>query len=346
MKKLKNAAALLSAVAGLAHAQSNVAIYGIVDTGLYKSTVSGERVFGSNGPGTPSGTSNPTSINDKLRMDEKINSRIGFRGTEELGGGLKATFELEKRFKPFNGSSATALEFEGASNVGLAGDWGAVRMGRVNNLLDETTRTFDPFNEFGVAARLISRVARTRQSNTVRYDTPAVNGFSGGLSYELSAQDVAAPNSSNAGYGSLARYNNGPLAVAVAYDKRANSADSDQWSLAASYAFGPAKVSAIYDNATLKSTTAADIEERNWLLGLSYKIGSGTLNANLQRVKSEQSGSADTVDRRYGIGYTHDLTKRTSLYADASRTRGDRVRSTNAGNDAYSALSLGMTHRF
>ena len=342
MKKTIIALVALGAMADIAHAQSNVEIYGLFDLALTKKDVNTGTAYSSNGPSTPSASS-PTS--DKLMMSQKYSSRIGFRGTEELGGGLKATFQLEKRFNPYDGSNAssTGLDFEGASNVGLAGNFGAVRLGRVNNPLDETMRTFDPFAEFGVASRIMTKVAYLRQSSTARYDSPTVSGFSGTAAYQLESTTTTA--ASNAGYTALAKYNNGPVALAAGYDKRADSSDSDQWSIAGAYAFGPARVSLIYDGSTLKSESAQDIDQKNWLLGLAYRIGAGTANASFQHLKWEQ-GSTDRTDKRYGLGYTHDLSKRTSVYAEYSLTKGDNVRATNGGDDSYSAVSIGMTHKF
>ena len=154
MKKTLIALAVLGAAAGVAHAQSNVTIYGIVDTGFIKE----------------SGSS--------WKMGENVNNRIGFRGVEDLGSGQAATFELEKRFeladgtlKQSNGPNVgdKATDWDGAANVGLKGsNWGAVRLGRVNELSTETIRKFDPFYQYGVAGMIDSSQRSARISNTVR----------------------------------------------------------------------------------------------------------------------------------------------------------------------------------
>ena len=105
MKKQLLALSLLAAFAGMAHAQTSVTIYGLMDTGLVKETGS------------------------DLKMGEWNSSRLGFRGTEDLGGGYKATFQLEKRFY-VNDGTINGVDWDGASNVGLAGPFGAVRLGR------------------------------------------------------------------------------------------------------------------------------------------------------------------------------------------------------------------------
>lgn len=160
MKKNLLALALLGSISGLACAQSNVTIYGIVDTGFIKET-------GSDG-----------------RMGENINNRIGFRGSEDLGSGYKATFQLEKRFN-LNDGTISGVDWEGASNLGISSPFGAVRLGRLNELPTETFRTLDPFNQFGVGSMLLSSQRSTRLSNTVRYDSPNMSGFKLGATYSL-----------------------------------------------------------------------------------------------------------------------------------------------------------------
>ena len=146
MKKTLIALAVLGAAAGVAHAQSNVTIYGVVDTGFIKK--SGQDV----------------------EMGENVNNRLGFRGVEDLGGGMKATFELERRFNLNDGTlKEDDKDWDGAANVGLKGDaWGAVRLGRVNELTTETIRKFDPFYQYGVANMIYGTQRMLHIDNTIR----------------------------------------------------------------------------------------------------------------------------------------------------------------------------------
>ena len=109
MKKQLLTVSLLAAFVGMAQAQTNVTIYGVVDTGYIKETGS------------------------DLKMGEWNDSRIGFKGTEDLGGGYKATFQLEQRLDLWDGKGGDP-EWDGASNVGLAGPFGALRLGRMNEI--------------------------------------------------------------------------------------------------------------------------------------------------------------------------------------------------------------------
>ena len=337
MKKTLIALAVLGATAGVAHAQSNVTIYGIVDTGFVKETGS------------------------KAYMNELVNNRIGFRGVEDLGGGLKATFELEKRFNLFNGATrgGAGEEFDGASNVGLAGNWGAVRFGRVNELSTETLRTLDPFNQYGVGGMFESPLRSARISSTTRFDSANYSGFSFGASYSLENQSGGAQDdqaNGNAGYAVSGKYANGPVVVLANYNRAANTDDSNNWNVGGAYSFGPAKISLAYEKTKVKAGLAAlgnddyadpvtgdaavEGDYKNVLVGVSYKIGAGTINASYNHLKTPE----DYKDQKFALGYTHDLSKRTSVYLDYSHTRADSDRGLD--DDKINAVQLGMTHKF
>ena len=376
MKKTLIALAVLGAAAGVAHAQSNVTIYGIVDTGFIKK--SGQDV----------------------KMGENVNNRLGFRGVEDLGGGQKATFELERRFDLNNGvEKGDSDGFDGASNVGLKGDnWGAVRLGRVNELTTETIRKFDPFYQYGVGGMFDSTQRSARISNTIRYDSLNWSGFHFGASYTLggntNSKSIAAPadildgdpatmgnvkenGADNDGYAVMLGYDNGPLALVGNWSRLADSKDSSVWNLGAAYRFGPAKVELVYQqtkdkgwrngelsnwNTTkfIKKIDTADraryedireLKEKQWLLGLEWKLGPGRLNASAQYMEVESTGG-DVSDKdvyKYALGYTYDLSKRTSLYGIVAYTDYDDenvARVFGDVEDSVTGVQVGITHRF
>ncbi|WAW11222.1 porin [Oxalobacter vibrioformis] len=373
MKKTLIALAVLGAAAGVAHAQSNVTIYGVVDTGYILE--SGRDV----------------------RMGENINNRIGFRGSEDLGGGLKATFELEKRFDLFDGSmgnsntagyqanrGATGKDWDGAANLGLAGNWGRVRFGRVNELTTETIRKFDPFYQYGVGSMLLSANRSARIDNTARYDSPKWSGFSFGASYSLgqntrndggyvgdggAANPFYSSGASNDGYGINLSYDNGPFMATANWSRLADSDDSDTWNVGLAYKFGPARVSLLYENTSNEgwagggnsapkaksSWQARGLDTDLWLLGLEWDIGPGQLDASVQYMDfdpsaSKAQGGYDADVYKYAIGYTYNLSKRTSAYAQVSYSDFDE----QSAGKAISGLErsdmwgfqIGMTHKF
>ena len=376
MKKTLIALAVLGAAAGVAHAQSNVTIYGIVDTGFIKKS------------------------GHDVEMGENVNNRLGFRGVEDLGGGMKATFELERRFDLNNGEAKNDKDWDGAANVGLKGDsWGAVRLGRVNELTTETIRKFDPFYQYGVGAMLEGNQRSPRIDNTIRYDSPNWSGFHFGATYSLG--DNTDPDSAtgdivtskkngsgydNDGYGIMLGYDNGPLALVGNWSRLADSRDSSVWNLGAAYRFGPAKVELLYqqtkdkgwangersnwnDNSSAFGKWVAaeyngenlvgenginidSITEKQWLLGLEWKLGPGRLNASAQWMEVEANGGMHISDKdiyKYAIGYTYDLSKRTAIYGNVAYTDYDDedvARLYGDTDDGTYGVQVGITHKF
>ncbi len=250
MKKSLVAAALLGAIAGGAYAQSNVTIYGVLDLGYVKD----------NGR--------------DLRMADNNNSRIGFKGTEDLGGGYKALFQLEKRFDVNDGTagnsntagykgskSANQKDWDGGANVGIAGPFGTVRAGRMWELTSETIKKFDPFDQLGVGSQIYSLQRAPRIDNTLRYDSPNWNGFSFGASYSLGTntndksvladvdEDLKQKNADNDGYAVNLSYDNGALFGTANWSRLADSNDSSTWNVGLGYRFTDTfKMTASYEH--------------------------------------------------------------------------------------------------
>ena len=378
MKKTLIALAVLGAAAGVAHAQSNVTIYGIVDTGFIKKS------------------------GHDVEMGENVNNRIGFRGVEDLGSGVKATFELERRFNLHDGTpkslaGAESRDWDGASNVGLKSDtWGAVRLGRVNELTTETIRKFDPFYQYGVGAMLEGNQRMPRIDNTIRYDSPNWSGFHFGASYSLGdnmdsdsrssgATSLKRAGADNDGYAIMLGYDNGPLALVGNWSRLADSNNSSVWNLGAAYRFGDAKVELIYQQTRDKgyaeggesywkvnrysgesslgndfqyneyaAADLSEIREKQWLLGLEWKLGPGRLNASAQWMEVEaHGGTAGSVSDKdiykYAIGYTYDLSKRTAIYGNVAYTDYDDedvAQLYGDTDDGTYGVQIGITHKF
>ncbi len=268
MKKTLLALAVMGASAGAAYAQSHVTIYGIVDTGIVKETGS------------------------DVRMGSDVDSRLGFRGVEDLGANMKATFELERRFNLNDGTQHSSpiygeadgnvarllmgtqrqywnysdfaqnekVDWVGAANVGLKGEyWGQIRLGRVNNLSVETFRMLDPFNQYGVGASLAKgNLLRSEQmSNTVRYDSPSWSGFGFGATYTLGHNSKGPGNEiydnvGNDGFAGNLKYDNGPILLFGNYDRMVDSNKSHIWNVGGAYSYAGFKVSLGYQDTRIK----------------------------------------------------------------------------------------------
>ena len=355
MKRNLSALALLASLAGTAFAQSNVTIYGIVDNGFIKETGS------------------------DITMGQNVLNRIGFKGSEDLGRGYKATFQLEKRFT-LNDGAPTGVEWDGAANVGIAGPFGAVRLGRVNELPTETFRKLDPFNQESVGSMLLGSLRSARISNTIRYDSPNFSGFRFGASYSLgentdkdsrneTGNRLKLADADNDGYAISLKYANGPLYAVANWSRLADSNDSAVWNLGAFYKFGPAKVSLGYEKTHDKGyklgseKALKESTQDNWILGLQYAIGAGRINASFNYMEIDHARDWDgTKDiKKYSLGYEYDLSKRTTLYAMISHSdfedtelshsvsgfyRKNKESDTIATNDHITGIQFGMTHRF
>jgi predicted porin len=351
MRKTLIPLVILGSAAGVVHAQSSVSIYGVVDGGYVKR----------------SGESWGMAANNE--------SRIGFRGSEDLGGGLRATFELERRFAITTGeatgrhnandilssgpsTSTPVRDWHGAANVGLASDsWGAVRFGRVNNLGIESYRKVDPFNHYSIGAALSAdgeTLYSEQLANTLRYDSPGWEGFSFGLSWTLAQDDKTTGSHydlyGNHGWNVSLQYDNGPLLLLGNFYRLADSNDSNVWNIGASYNFGDLSVSVGYQDTADDSETAfGKVRQREAILGLQWRIGPGKLNASYNFAKLKHEDINENA-HKYSVGYTYCLSRRTSLYGVMSYMD---AKDKNIG-EYYSRLErasvtgvqFGMTHRF
>ena len=360
MKKTLIALAVLGTCAGAAYAQTNVTIYGTVDTGLIKETGS------------------------DVRMGSNEDSRIGFKGTEELGSGMKATFQLERRFSLNNGTKFSGnnaldilqgadpegedgVEWQGAAIVGLQGEaWGAVRLGRVNDIAIENFGALDPFAYYGVGSAMggYNILYSEELANTIRYDSPSWAGFGINLSYTLGHETHGAENRiyddyGNDGFGIGLKYDNGPLMLTANYDRLADSDKSWLWNAGGAYTYQGFKVSVGYQSTKVKSAAMnvltgldADVDQKDWLVGLQYNTGPHTVKFSYNRGEVESHTKYDGKANKYSLGYTYDMSKRTSLYAMVAYTDSDNdsvgeiYNSNGVADDSVTGVQIGINHKF
>jgi predicted porin len=224
MKKSLIALAALSAFATAAQAQSSVTVYGTLDAGYDKLTTTN----------TTAGVSVDTTSKGGSRTAQGAltSSRIGFKGTEDIGGGLKANFNLEYEINPGTGRTATGAG-DGAttaqmrtSTVGLQGNFGAFNIGRQLTGIHNVIAGFSPLSgnnmvgdlSYSAATRL--HATEVRADNSISYITPTMNGFNARVDYAAdSAAEVSnVPNSGTKTdhLGLSANYATGALKLAAA----------------------------------------------------------------------------------------------------------------------------------
>lgn len=313
MKKSIIAVAVLGAMSGAAFAQvapNNITLYGVVDIAFLRTSVEE--------------TGQQTKTTTGLNAGNQSGNRWGLRGSEDLGGGLKANFRLESGFNIVNGNSGQGGRLFGRHAwVGLSGGFGEVRLGRQTLFSSaEVTGIADPFdNGFGIAGfQLLSSAAGTqRNDNTVTYRTPAMNGLQGAVYYTFGgkATPVPASESKDNWLGGGVTYSAGPLNLGLSYDTKDSSTNAagsrdDKWlNLVGSYNFGAAKVHAGY---VKEETTGED--KTGYILGATVPLGGGELLAAYQSGKVDiiAAGVADPKIRGLSVGYTYALSKRTNVF--------------------------------
>jgi predicted porin len=241
---------------------------------------------------------------DNLEMRNGSGSRFGLRGTEDLGGGLKAVFGLEHRFNADTGEAASPF-WGGKSVVGLRGGFGTVTLGRDDNpAVKMVQEAADPWAGDTVAGNgniYDGNIGSSRYSNAVTY-----RGRFGG--FEIGAQTTEGDGFDDRPFNLALAYRAGPLAMAVGHDNPGDA--DDQWtSVMARYAFGGWGVSGLYGTGTDRNDRDVDA----WLVAMTAQLGAGQLRASYG-VRSNEGVSDDY--KQFGVGYHYALSKRTTLYAD------------------------------
>ena len=361
MKKSLLALAALTAFAGAASAQSSVTLFGILDAGIARLSAGGKSVTGMENSGYNS-------------------SRLGFRGTEDLGGGMSASFWLEAGLTNDNGTGAATnvnnqaaggaaagqngsqgLTFNRRSTVSLAGGFGEIRLGRDYTPQFWNLTVFDPYGTNGVGTTqtlnsIITGVTAVRASNSVGYFLPGgLGGFYGQFQmYFGENQDLAVNPTPNTekdgnGWGLRLGYAAGPLNVALATSKTKYAAgDVKQQNLGGQYDLGVAKL-----QAHVASDKNGTTKGNGWLIGGLIPVGAGEVRIAFSQYKTDVAGTAnDPRSRKWALGYVHNLSKRTAVYTTYARVTNNAFANqalngaaVTAGSNS-SGFDIGVRHSF
>ena len=327
MKKSLIALAVLAA-AGAASAQSSVTLYGRLDAGL----VSAKDQIGGDGV-----------TRSKLDSNVLNNSLWGMKGSEDLGGGLKANFVLEQGFSVDTGEAAKAERaFHRQATVGLSGSFGNVDLGRnypaydsirslVNNTADTNMAvTTDVFSNGGDYTN--------RTNNSIRFDSAVYNGFSGAVSYGFGENKDITPGAKSTDQASLhVKYVNGPVVAAYAYmvDKQADGSTTKYNLVGGAYDFGVVRLNAGYNNA--KRTGS---EDKEYQVGVSAPFGATTVYFGYANSKTDPDVGATVKRSGFDLAATYALSKRTTAYA------GYKTYEIKDANKEATAVGVGIRHVF
>ncbi|WP_295997981.1 porin [Rugamonas sp.] len=341
MKKSLLALAVLASFAGIASAQSSVTVYGVVDAGITRET------------GAIAG-----SIT-KLATGVQSGNRLGFKGTEDLGGGLKANFQIENGFDLDTGMTRQGGRLFGRQAfVGLSGAFGAANLGRQYDPIFISIDSIDPFGT-GLPGQTVNLMSAgdVRTDNAVTYSTPTMNGLTGNVLYGAGEGKVGHT------LGLSADYNNGPVVFTVAYNKvnrfdalpAAATGGQKVLLVGGTYNFGPATVHAAYET---DKNEVSGASFRDYMVGVTVPVSAAGAVVASYIDKNDRVSNSNKGGKQFGVGYLHSLSKRTNLYASYARISNDSA-GTNYVGDASSGgssdqivghastgLTVGMRHKF
>ena len=353
MKKTLVALAVLAA-SGAAMAQSSVTLYGIVDAyvGSTKDTT------GASGNTAKSATAVSQT---KVESGGLKSNRWGMRGSEDLGGGLKASFKLEQRFKSDTGEQ-DGVAFKGESSVSLSGGFGAVTLGRTATPFDDLRGKTNPIGDtsmspVGDAIKEARGDYTDKVDNAIVYASPSFSGFSAAVGVSLGENKTNTVSATQ--HTSIkVQYANGPLLVGYGYQKEelqtpvapatAVGINDVTYNLVAgAYDFGMAKVVGGYQTADRKTLNVKTGEDKSYYFGVSAPVAANA-NVYFGYVNSEFDAVAaggDVKATGYTLAANYFLSKRTDLYVSYKKIDKEND---NTGVDLgeISVFAVGVRHAF
>lgn len=334
MKKTLIALAVLAA-SGAAMAQSSVSIYGIVDAAIHKD----KNV-------------------DAAMIDGAVDSsRIGFKGTEDLGSGLKAHFVLEQGLEIDTGAAGqikdssgndTSAAFSRETSVGFSGGFGAVKLGRFKSAYEQisgnTYAVFDSvlsptlvFASTGLKDANGNDVYKysSRPNNSIGYTTPSFAGFSAAVTTNL---DETKGVSDNVTAFNVV-YEGGPFYADLAFQDEGDTADVKYTRLNGAYTFGAFKLKAGYGNVN-SGVKNNDVDEYH--IGVDYTLAPNLI-LSAGYASSEADYETDSSDA-FSFGAAYLLSKRTTVYGGYFDA--DKKAVANRANVPESRFAVGVKHTF
>jgi predicted porin len=352
-KKIVAGAALLAVAAA---AQAGVNVYGTVDLGVGS-------FLGAHADGTKRMT--------KVESGLMTTSFIGFSGSEDLGGGLKAEFALESFINADTGANGPNMAsgfWSRASNIALSGSFGKVTLGQYDNPFFTMGLSYNPFG----ASMTMSPTMRhyygggllgfdTGWVNSITYETPNLSGFTGTIQWApkevtKTTTGINSPQDIKDGVTISGAYTAGPLSLMAVYASAGNNsnalnADGDQigaylqnttvFGFGASYDFGVVKAFGQYTDAKDKVAAVSSSKQKAFQLGVSVPVSAqGAILASYGEAKDKATGATtSTKNKVFSLAYDHVLSKRTDAYVGLVNERETSLKS-------GTSFAVGLRHNF
>ena len=314
-----------------------------------------------------------TPVSRRTRIEDQ-SSRLGVRGTEDLGGDLKAFFQLETAFRPDQNNTTFAAR---NSAVGLQGGWGSVLIGRWDMPFKSATTAVDPWGDITIAG--ITGVLNDggnfdrRDQNVAEYWSPTWGGFA----FRLAA--TANENKNNSGtcatgtginpncnprdMGANVTFTRGPLYLFYAYEEHKDQTGGSGSALGqplavtglsgskengnavgGSFVFGPVKLGAQYQEIKKQGPTAASnrTKQKAWMGNLVWTLGNNQFIYQYMNMKDGQptNSTLESPDcDSNSIGYKYNFSRRTSFIAHYVDVKNNSTASCNFGSNRLSAAA-------
>jgi predicted porin len=324
------------------------------------------------------GPSTAVAVPRRNRVSDQ-SSLLGVRGTEDLGGGLKAFFQLETAFKPDQNDTSFAGRNSG---VGLQGGWGSVLLGRWDTPWKVTTIAVDPYGDLtigGITSGMSGNGVRNvqgstsldrRDQNVVQYWSPSWAGFAVRASYSANegktctttAGATSCINPSKVG--ASATFTRGPIYIGYAWDEQNDTAFSTVTmrkmtgqAVFGSFNIGPVKLGAVYDEFKKDSGTSPGWnKQKQWMANVVYTIGNHQL---IYQYTDSKDGEVSTVATQphckiHAPGYQYNFSRRTYFLAQYVKIDNNDTSTCNFGSNPLTivagqdlrGVSVGLRHVF
>ncbi len=339
MKKSLIALAVAGSFAAPAFAaSSNVDIYGVLNVGVFS-------------------VESDVANKDRSTNITSNASRIGFKGTEDLGGGLAAIWQIETGFAADEQTVDKGELGNRNTFVGLKGGFGTILAGKHDTPMKLLGRSVDNFGDTMADSRNLLGAGATdgksmfdlRPDNVIAYISPSFSGLTVIGAY-VTDHGVSGTGGTFPGcatgldcndrdaYSFSGTYNNGPLMLGLGYERHntnaggAVSVDRSMWRLVGGYTIGDLKLGAQYENGSA-DTALATADRNAWGLFANYGIGAITLKANYLSV-GDYKGMNDSGAKQYTLGADYSLSKRTTVYALYAKVKNDTNAAFGVGGGA------------
>jgi len=318
MNKTLIVAAVSALAATGALAQSSVTVYGRLNTTLEEQK--------------------NIAVNGSRSVMQNNASRLGFKGTEDLGGGLKAEFLLEHRFNSDTGTQTGGAFWAGDSYVGLSGGFGSIKLGRLISAAYYATADYISMHNHDTGTSDDKFYTYLGQNaNTIAYTTPSLGGWTAEAS--ISAAEGATKNNKVFGLGVNGAV--GKLQLGFGYEKNDGDKD-DQFAIRGLYEMGALTFGAYYQRSDVAVVGTRDA----YRVSAMYAMGASEFHVNFG-MADDWSNVSNSDATQFTLGYNYNLSKRTKVY-------GFYTEVDNSSGLAYfglagkkaSALAVGVRHNF